>query len=251
MKKFFSFSGGVESRVMALLFGHHAKGIFADTGAEHEVMYREIDIIEAWFKDRHGGQFEIIRVSRPDGESLPEYMKRYKYAPSFRNRFCTRRFKIEPIDAFLKDQGPCQLMIGLNADEIDRPGNLMKLENVDYVYPLQDLGIGREKCEALLTEFGIMPQFPVYMQRGGCKMCFFKSKKEFAALACLNPDEAYEVADLEEAIQDNRERYYSIRDTIPNMRKFVDAQQDLLFDPSEIYPESGMSHSPCGVFCHR
>jgi len=32
MKKFLSFSGGVESRTMAILFGKNADAIFADTG---------------------------------------------------------------------------------------------------------------------------------------------------------------------------------------------------------------------------
>lgn len=35
MKRFISFSGGVESRTMAVLFGNKADAIFADTGAEH------------------------------------------------------------------------------------------------------------------------------------------------------------------------------------------------------------------------
>ncbi len=40
MKKLLSFSGGVESRTMAILFGNKADAIFSDTGSEHEVLYQ-------------------------------------------------------------------------------------------------------------------------------------------------------------------------------------------------------------------
>jgi len=39
IKKFISFSGGVESTTMCLLYGKGATAIWCDTGAEHKEMY--------------------------------------------------------------------------------------------------------------------------------------------------------------------------------------------------------------------
>ena len=46
MNKFIAFSGGVESSTMCVLFGDNADAIFADTGFEHELIYKRIDLVE-------------------------------------------------------------------------------------------------------------------------------------------------------------------------------------------------------------
>lgn len=123
MDRFISFSGGVESTAMCVLYGKGAKAIFADTGAEHKVMYDRLNYIENMLKVYHDGDFEIVRVKgnvKSKGifvDSLTDYIKRMCFFPSARNRFCTGKFKIEPIDEYLKDKGKVELLIGLNYDE--------------------------------------------------------------------------------------------------------------------------------------
>lgn len=250
-KQFIAFSGGVESTTMALLFGRNATPIFADTGFEHQAMYNRLDRVEARLKAIHGEQFEVRRVSRD--ETLQDYIKKTKYYPSPVARFCTRMFKIEPIDAFLKNQGECELMIGLNADEAERAGNHGLVSNVCYTYPLIDLGITRDQCLEYLRVYDLEPHFPPYMQRGGCIGCFYKSKKEYTALALLNKTEADQVAELEEIIQDERGEYYGIKSDIPNMREFIDGvrNQTSIVSAEELYQTEQQAHTPCGVFCHR
>jgi len=46
MKRFISFSGGVESTTMCVLYGKGATAIWCDTGAEHKEMYERIDYCE-------------------------------------------------------------------------------------------------------------------------------------------------------------------------------------------------------------
>ena len=46
MKQFISFSGGVESTTMCVLFGSRGDAIFADTGFEHSILYEHIDKVE-------------------------------------------------------------------------------------------------------------------------------------------------------------------------------------------------------------
>lgn len=241
-RRFIAYSGGVESTTMVLMFGHMATPLFADTGWEHKPLYEWLEKVEAVTG------VKIERVQR--SETLPNYIKRSRYFPSPMARFCTRMFKIEPMDEYLSRYVPCELMIGLNYDERDmREGNHEMQPGVIYSYPLVDLKITRSMCEAVLNERGLHPKFPGYMRRGGCKGCFYKSKKEYYRMAKEAPEEAYSVADLEDAIQDGREVHFGVRDGIPNMRNFLDnarAQMELKLDD-----ELDLKTSPCGVFCHR
>lgn len=252
MNKFISFSGGVESTTMCLLFGANAKAITADTGWEHPEMYARWNKVESQIRDIHP-DFEIIRVKNND-ESLPESIRRQKFFPGIQSRYCTRLFKIKPIDDFLKDKGDCELMIGLNADESERTGNHGLIKNVKYTYPLLENGITRAACLMLLKRFGLEPAFPPYMARGGCMGCFFKSKKEFVAMQLLAPEQFSEVEAIERDIQDRRENYYSIRKDIPSMRGLREQieNQTLLFGIDEIYDLAYQEmQTSCGVFCHR
>ncbi len=253
--KFISFSGGVESSTLCLLFGHVAQGIFADPGWEHALMYQRIDDVEKAIQSRHP-EFKVNRVRAENVRStgtntLPDYIRHSKFMPAPNARFCTIEFKIKPIDKFLASAGECELMIGLNYDEREqREGNHGLQSNVAYSYPLIDLKMTRADCLAVLKEHNLEPHFPSYMSRGGCIGCFFKRKKEYAAMAIESPEEAYAVAELEEAMQDKREEYFHIHKDIGNMRRFIDGQrmQLRMFEDGGELP---IQPSPCGAFCHR
>jgi hypothetical protein len=256
MKQFISFSGGVESRTMAVLFGNKADAIFADTGAEHEKLYNQLDTVENKIREFHNNDFKIIRVKQINAEgsgtdNLIDYIKYRKFFPSFGARYCTRLFKIEPIDAYLSQFDEVEIMIGLNADEADkRTGNHGLLSHVKYSYPLIENGINRVMCKEILNAVGIYPQFPVFMQRGGCKCCYFKSKKEYTAMALLSENEYDEVAELEQIIQDKRDKFFHLVDSIPNLKDFKIKAKSILFKPEEIYTTIN-DVTNCGVFCNR
>ena len=250
-QSFIAFSGGVESTTLCLLFGGKAKAIFADTGDEHQEMYERIELVTERLKAIYPG-FEIIKVSA--GEALHDYIRRQKIFPGPLMRFCTRIFKIEPINAFLSSHKPCNLFIGLNAEERDRTGAL-PVEGITFEYPLQDLGLRRSDCVALLKRYDLEPKFPVYMRRGGCEFCFYKSRKEYAAIANLNPSLATKLADFEDqinALRRPQQRWTMVREIPEGFRSFFANEEQSLFSAEEMYgfqPET--SETPCGVFCHR
>lgn len=253
MKEYIAFSGGVESRTMAVLFGNKADALFSDTGSEHDELYEELESVEKAVREFHNNDFKIIRVRNQDWDSLEDYIKHAKYFPSFGQRFCTRMFKIETIDNYLKkfENEGARLMIGLNADEQDlRTGNHGLLQFVDYSYPLADAGIGRSMCIDILNSLGIAPDFPAYMQRGGCWFCYYKSKKEYAAMALKRPDMFDRLIDLQDSIQDKRGKPYHIIPSIPNLRDFKKMVQSSLFNYDDMYPVINTTTS-CGVFCNR
>lgn len=241
---FIAFSGGVESTCMTLMFHKVATPVFTDTGWEHDELYKWIEVVE----QRLG--VNVIRVKAD--QTLPEYIEKQKFYPSGMQRFCTRMFKIEPMDKFLSDKTPCEIMIGLNADETDRTGNHGLCEGVKYSYPLIDLNISRSTAIALLKEHNLLPKFPAYMKRGGCVGCFWKSKREYALMAIESPAEADSVAKLEESIQDERGKFYSVRDGIPSMRRFIEAERaQMRIDFGPEYDDMGEIPTSCGVFCRR
>lgn len=257
LKTFIAFSGGVESSAMCLLYGKGATAVFTDTGSEHEYMYRRIDFMEEKIKEFHGGDFQLIRLRASvtaKGEkvdSLTAYIERMNYFPSSGARFCTGDFKIQPLDNFLKSQGECELLIGLNADETDREGNHGLVANVHYRYPLQEDGLTRQDCVDILDRHGMKPDFPAYMRRGGCIFCPFKSKKEYKAMVHLAPNEIELVRMLEEKAQDVRGKYYRVKQDMPPMREFIETEKNNLFGDLSPYYDASDDQYSCGVFCHR
>lgn len=255
--KYISFSGGVESTTMCVLYGKGAKAIWVDTGAEHEEMYNRIDFVEQKIKQLHNGDFELIRLNgkgRYKGvnyENLEEMIVAQKFMPSQQRRYCTYYFKIKPIDDFLKNVGECNLMIGFNYDEQGRTGNFEMNPNVKYMYPLIEDGLTRDDCEDVLKLHGLHPNFPVYMLRGGCRMCFFKSEKEYRAMYHLNKKEFDEVVEFEEKIQDGRKKFYSIMGNGKSLRELAkECKSELFVDPG-LYDAYKKEAKACGAFCRR
>jgi 3'-phosphoadenosine 5'-phosphosulfate sulfotransferase (PAPS reductase)/FAD synthetase len=255
MKKYISFSGGVESRTMALLYGNNATLLMSDTGAEHSVLFDSVTNFYDYVKSIHPSIELVVLTAKAkhkgvEVNGLMEYMNESKFFPSPQQRFCTRMFKVAVLDEYLKDKGG-KLMIGFNYGERERTGNLEKLSNVIYDYPLIRAGWDRQDCEDYLKFHGVHPSFPAYMSRGGCKMCFFKSVKEYKAMYYLNRAEFNEVKQLEESLQDKRGKFYAIHSSGKTMQQIEnECKNEIPFDFNEIYKES-IKKTTCGAFCMR
>jgi 3'-phosphoadenosine 5'-phosphosulfate sulfotransferase (PAPS reductase)/FAD synthetase len=258
MNRYISFSGGVESTTMCILYGKGATAIWVDTGAEHDVMYSHIDSVEQRLIELHKGDFKVMRLigkAKHKGveyEGLENLATAYKFMPSQQRRYCTSLFKIKPIDQFLSDKGECELMIGFNLDEQGRTGNLEKMPNINYTYPLIQNGLDRSDCEDILNLYGLHPKFPVYMRRGGCRMCFFKSEKEYKAMYHLNRKEFNEVMEFEKNLQDKRTKFFSIMSNGKSLEQLASECAQEMFTPEELYQQlKNQQEKACGAFCRR
>ena len=261
MKQFISFSGGVESTTMCILYGKGAKAIWVDTGAEHDEMYKRIDDCEKYLKALHGNDFELIRLTAKVNvlgqycNNLVDAILGWKYMPSKGQRWCTSKFKIAPIDKFLSKQGECELMIGLNADEEHREGNWGLMSNVNYSYPLQDADITRDDCETILKEHQLLPNFPLYMNRGGCFLCIFKSVAEYKAMYLFDNKTFCKVKEIEEKVQDKRAKFFTISINKISMQQI----ENLVLNEINLWGELAVkdfykqieAKQACGAFCHR
>lgn len=260
-KKFISFSGGVESTTMCILYGKGNTAIWCDTGAEHDEMYERIDYCEKMLKVIHNGDFELVRLKanvKVKGifvDSLIDAILGWKFMPSQGRRWCTGKFKIEPIDKFLSEQGECELLIGLNADEEKREGNWGLQTNVKYLYPLQEDDLTREECEEILTEYGLLPDFPLYMNRGGCFMCIYKSVSEYKAMYVFDRKTFDRVRELEEKVQDKRGKFFAISVNQIPMSRIAEIIEDEIrnwgFEAVKEFYKQIKQERACGAFCHR
>jgi hypothetical protein len=246
-KTFLAYSGGKDSTAMALL-NPDAIPVFTDTGWEFDEIYEQIDKFE-----RVTGR-EIIRLV-PD-ETLPEYIRRSKFMPGHRARFCTRIFKIEQYNKWLEKQledSQVELAIGIRADEPKRIGNQSEIEGVTIRYPLQDQGYGIWDVIRTCTEYNLLPRYPAYMAAGGCKGCYYKGKAEVKAMAQLCPHVLDELQPIEEEVQDERGRFaYMFPNTgmsIADIRR-----QPALFDMTDLYRDASDRSQygrNCGDLCRR
>lgn len=238
--KIISFSGGIDSTALGLLVPD-AIPIFCDTHWEFPELYAHIDRFENFIRSK---------VLRLDGGSLPDYIQEQKFFPNFKARYCTRLFKIEPMNEFIQRNIPCDLLIGLRADEPERKGNLSEIEGLSIKYPLREMGLTRDDCIAVCEENNLLPKYPIYMKRGGCRGCYFKSKYELKAMNDLRPHSLDELQELEESIQDNRARFFYM---FPNLKCSIrDFRKQLpLLDVKELYQTDLADNDPCGLFCNR
>jgi len=245
MKKFVAFSGGVDSTALALLCPD-AQPVFTDTGWEFPELYQHLEKFE-----QITGR-EVIRIQSKHG-SLPDYIKKQNYFPGHGSRYCTRLFKIEPYNKFIKSHLPAELLIGLRADEPERIGNITKLEGLNIRYPLRERGLNRIDCLKICVDAGLLPRYPLYMARGGCIGCFYKRKAEVSAIVNLQPELAESLKKLEKEVQDQRGKFALM---FPNAGKSIEAiqAQGELFTPEEVYNSAGLNDDvglECGLFCNR
>jgi len=245
MESYIAVSGGKDSTALALILPN-AQMIFTDTGWDFPELYTHLDKIE-----QITGR-EIIRI-QPNG-SLPDYIQTAKFMPGHAARFCTRMFKIQALDHWFEQNtnGPVTLSIGLRADEPDRRGNFSQVERVDYRYPFREQGIGINDVLSICLEYDLLPRYPIYMARGGCKGCFYKRKSEIYAMQQLCPDILDELQALEESVQDDRGRFALM---FPNAGASIRdiRRQQFMFDPEKVYADASQNRygQACGLFCNR
>ncbi len=115
--------------------------------------------------------------------------------PNWRMRFCTRRLKIEPFQAFILRNLPAVSYVGLRADEgaEDREGaRYAPAWDVKQRWPLREWGWGLADVLGYLERQGV--EIP---RRTDCARCFFQTLGEWYLLWAEHPA-AYADAERQE-----------------------------------------------------
>lgn len=117
--------------------------------------------------------------------TLASLITGYNALPNFRDRWCTRRIKIEPYRRFLIEQarlGPVVSYVGLRADEPGRAGGAYNdIDGVTMRFPLREWGMGEDEVQASLAERGI--KCP---NRTDCAVCYHQRLGEWYELWLYN-----------------------------------------------------------------
>ena len=246
MSDYVAFSGGVDSTALALLMPD-ATPIFTDTGWEFDHVYAHLDR----FEEMTGRK--VIRIKHDDYAGIPDYIKRQRFMPNHGARWCTTKFKIFPMNKYLKERLPATLNIALRADEESRTGNETRIDGLTIAYPLQGWGMVRQDVLRICVDNDLLPRHFPYAARGGCKGCFYKRKSELIAMQALVPEIMDELRQLEESVQDERGRYFHMFPNAGVSIAMIQAQPPL-FDMAAVYAEAANTsdYGPnCGLFCNR
>ena len=175
-------SGGKDSTALAILLRGRlpqVEYVFCDTHTELPETYDYLERLEAYL------QQPIVRLNPQRG--FDHWLEMYGgMLPSARARWCTRKLKIEPLEAYVGDDTVWSY-VGIRADE-QRSGYVSTKSNITPVFPYKELGYGIADVQRLLHESGLgLPDYYEWRQRSGCTFCFFQRSGEWVGLLERHP----------------------------------------------------------------
>lgn len=185
-------SGGKDSTALALyLRDKHPEidmeYLFADTGEELQETYEYLTRIEAYLGKPITRLMPTAIDEYRDG-AFQHYLSLYRdFLPSPQARWCTRKLKIEPFEAYVGDD-PVKLYVGIRADE-KRDGYISTKPNITPVFPFKEDGLKKPDIFRILEQSGVgTPDYYDWRSRSGCYFCFFQRKSEWLGLHDRHPD---------------------------------------------------------------
>ena len=179
-------SGGKDSAALAIYIKDKHPDIhekveyfFTDTGAELDEVYDFLAKLEAYLGK------EIIRLS--SGKPFEHWLMMHnEYLPSPKQRWCTRRMKIEPFEAFVGND-PVITYVGIRADE-NREGYISHKPTIKALCPFIEDGLVRDDIFQILEDTVGIPEYYKWRSRSGCYFCFFQQQEEWLGLKEHHPE---------------------------------------------------------------
>ena len=186
-------SGGKDSAALAIYLKQQGRipemeYFFTDTGVELPEVYTFVDKLETWLGkpiERLGSKRDFFHHLKMHGGMLP----------SPRQRWCTRKMKIEPLEEFIGDD-ECVTYIGIRADEF-RDGYLSLKPHIKPCYPFITDGLVREDIFNILRETVGVPEYYEWRSRSGCFFCFFQRRDEWIGLHERHPEAFQRAVEIE------------------------------------------------------
>jgi len=206
-------SGGKDSTALAIFLRDkipQLEYVFCDTHKELPETYAYLDRLEAFL------QRPIIKLNAQRG--FDHWLDMYGgMLPSARVRWCTRKLKIEPFEAYVGEETVWSY-IGIRADE-ERSGYVSTKPNIHPVFPFKECGITRAEVEQLLASSGLgLPDYYEWRQRSGCYFCFFMRSSEWVGLKERHPD-LFELAKAYETERGGEKFYWRQRESLSELER--------------------------------
>lgn len=212
-------SGGKDSTALAIFLRDkvpQAEYVFCDTHKELPETYEYLDRLEAFL------QRPIKRLNAERG--FDHWLDMYGgMLPSAKVRWCTRKLKIEPFEAYVGNDIVWSY-IGIRADE-DRSGYISTKSNIHPIFPFKECEITLADVERILKESGIgLPAYYEWRQRSGCYFCFYQRRGEWVGLKERHPD-LFEKAKAYESERGGEKFYWCQRESLTELEKPERIQQ--------------------------
>ena len=186
METILSLGAGVQSTALAIMV---ARGeikvdavVFADTGAEKPETYYMIDEYIAPMLKAASIPFHKVKNQR---ETLYEYCWRFSIVPSVLHRWCTVKFKVQPITKLVGKE--CVMLIGFSTEESHRVKNETNRE-----FPLIERNMTVTDCRHIIQDMG----WPV-PTKSSCYFCVFQSPPEWNWMKIHHPELIERALELE------------------------------------------------------
>ncbi len=175
-----SFGAGQNSTAMIIMMKSEGiridEIIFAETKNEMPKTYIFLKEFKEWCKKN---DLKFTEVQSPLG-NLRKHYEDKKIIPYRMFRSCTDKFKVRPINKYIKEKYPKQqvnMFMGIASDEKHRAERMGDKTNIHFEFPLVEKEIDRQGCIDIIKEEGL--SVPV---KSGCYFCPFQPKNEWIKL---------------------------------------------------------------------
>jgi hypothetical protein len=204
-------SGGADSTALILWmvtkFPHIDWKIFSmDTKAEPESTYVALERLEEFIGRK------IDRVVPEKG--LYDLIDQYNgYLPSARDRWCTKKLKTDPLEAYLAMVRPFMSMgmvhqfVGLRYDEPHRVGYISEDGSFQTHFPFREAKLVREDVFKVLQDTVGIPSFYASKSRSGCNTCHMQRQVELMAQIRTDPKGHANVKRIERLTENDKARF--------------------------------------------
>jgi 3'-phosphoadenosine 5'-phosphosulfate sulfotransferase (PAPS reductase)/FAD synthetase len=183
MKNYLSFGAGVNSVALYLLMQElniEFEAIFVNHGADYPETYAYLDYFVATGRPvtvLRPSQFSAVKEKTYD--NLFNYSWDFQMVPSMLSRWCTRIFKIVPVEKYIEK--PCVMHLGVDAGEVKR-AKASPTKGVDNQWLLIENNIDRDGCKKMISAAGL-----VVPPKSGCWFCPLQRKEQWKNLQQVHP----------------------------------------------------------------
>jgi 3'-phosphoadenosine 5'-phosphosulfate sulfotransferase (PAPS reductase)/FAD synthetase len=183
MKSYLSFGGGVNSVALYLLMERLDMGfeaVFVNHGGDWPETYLYLDYFINSGRPVTVLKPDVRTVEKLHFDSIVDYCEHRQVVPSRSSRWCTDRFKIQPVRAYI--ERPCWMHLGIDAGE-SRRAILSSVDGIENRFLLIEHGLDRNACLRLIGESGLDAP-----PKSGCYICPFQSRSGYLHLRRTHPD---------------------------------------------------------------
>jgi PP-loop superfamily ATP-utilizing enzyme len=215
-EKLISYGGGVNSTALVILLlqeGFRYPIVYSDLGSEMPETVEYVEKFKKWLIDNYQVKMKILnpkvtpkyfdpRLRKYD--SIESYCIGQGIVPFRMARWCTKDWKIKPIQRWGKEHGIFTHLIAFSSEESHRKSQIEG--KYERRHPLIALDIDRDECKNIIERAGL-PVPP----KSSCFFCMYRKKREWAILKANYPDLFERAGKIEEAASRRAGRKVTMR----------------------------------------